>query len=123
MLKILTSGKRATFEILVSKGPPLKKGLSQAPCPWANSMPLSQNLSTTAAAQHCSWAILEINGRRFAQNLIKNSNCTLCSMRRELDKKHVKKCLLFILYTVDQLTFSVSADCLCCNILQICLQQ
>lgn len=51
-------GRRATLEILVSQGSPWKKGLSQASCNRAILMPLSQSWSPTAAAQHCSWAIL-----------------------------------------------------------------
>lgn len=55
---------RTTLEILVSQGSPWKKGLSQAPCPRAILTPLSQSRSSTAAAQHCSWAILQTSGRK-----------------------------------------------------------
>lgn len=34
----------------------------------------------------------------------RTESVTLCSMRKNLDKKHVKKSLLFTLDTVDQLT-------------------
>lgn len=50
-----------TFEIRLWQGSLWKKGLSQSPVERATLMPLSQRLSSTAAAQHCSWVILEIN--------------------------------------------------------------
>lgn len=46
--------QRTTLEIWASQGSPLKKGTSQAPCPWAMATPLKQRRISLAAEQHCS---------------------------------------------------------------------
>lgn len=55
-----TQQSQHILEVLDSQGSPSKKGLSQAPFIRAISIPLLQRVSPTKAAQHCSWAILQM---------------------------------------------------------------
>lgn len=55
-----TQQSQHILEVLDSQGSPSKKGLSQAPFIRAILIPLLQRVSPTKAAQHCSWAILQM---------------------------------------------------------------